>query len=125
MKMKIGGTFAGIADLLAASCFIANPADARTTDCRPRGHCAKAHQNKKPVTHATRVRTNGGPRRGERRRAERTQFSVVWHGWAGSFHLDGVRYAGGNRRGPAAAYNNWEGGFHPEAFWVLHARSIP
>jgi hypothetical protein len=48
-----------------------------------------------------------------------------WHGWSGdSFYLDGVRYRGGNRRGPATAYNNWEGGFNPEAFWVLHQRNV-
>jgi len=47
-----------------------------------------------------------------------------WHGWGDSFYLDGVRYEGGNPRGPAAWYNNWEGGFHPEAYWVLHLRSV-
>lgn len=46
-----------------------------------------------------------------------------WHGWHGdSFYLDGVRYRGGNRRGPAFAYNNWEGGFHPAVFWELQRR---
>jgi hypothetical protein len=30
-----------------------------------------------------------------------------------------VRYPGGNPRGPAMSYNNWEGGFHPTAFWVI------
>jgi hypothetical protein len=47
-----------------------------------------------------------------------------WQGWGNSFYLDGVRYEGGNPRGPAAWYNNWEGGFHPEAYWVLHLRSV-
>jgi len=50
-----------------------------------------------------------------------------WHGWTGAgstFHLDGVAYPGGTRRGPATAYNNWEGGFHPVAFWVLHQRGF-
>lgn len=46
-----------------------------------------------------------------------------WHGWGNSFHLNGVRYPGGNPRGPAGALNNWEGGFHPVAFWVLHERN--
>lgn len=45
-----------------------------------------------------------------------------WHGWGNSFHLDGARYPGGNPRGPAFAYNNWEGGFHAAAFWVLSDR---
>ena len=44
---------------------------------------------------------------------------VPWHGWGDSFHYAGVRYAGGNRRGPAMSYNNWEGGFHTIAFWVI------
>jgi hypothetical protein len=47
------------------------------------------------------------------------QDMVPWHGWGQSFHYAGVRYAGGNRRGPAMSYNNWEGGFHPTAFWVI------
>jgi hypothetical protein len=64
--------------------------------------------------------------RADRRHAPRRHSQrVVWHGWAGdSFYLDGVRYRGGNRRGPATAYNNWEGGFHPDAFWALHLRSV-
>ena len=44
---------------------------------------------------------------------------VPWHGWGDSFHYAGVRYPGGNPRGPAMSYNNWEGGFHPTAFWVI------
>jgi hypothetical protein len=48
-----------------------------------------------------------------------------WHGWGASFHLDGVSYAGGNRRGPAAWHNNYEGGFHPEVFWKLSQRNLP
>jgi hypothetical protein len=47
-----------------------------------------------------------------------------WQGWGDSFYLDGVRYPGGNPRGPRAWYNNWEGGFHPEVYWVLHLRSV-
>jgi hypothetical protein len=120
--MKIVRSFAGLAAVLAASCFIANPVDAGAGDCSQRGHCVKA-QKKRLVTQATYVRRKAAPRGSVRRRAERAQFSVVWHGWAGSFHLDGVSYAGGNPRGPAAWYNNWEGGFHPEVFWVLHARN--
>jgi hypothetical protein len=30
----------------------------------------------------------------------------------------GVRYPGGNPRGPAS-HDNWEGGFHPTAVWVI------
>ena len=44
---------------------------------------------------------------------------VPWHGWGESFHYAGMRYAGGNRRGPKMSYNNWEGGFHPTALWVI------
>ena len=42
-----------------------------------------------------------------------------WHGWGNSFHYAGVRYTGGNRHGPKMSYNNWEGGFHPSAFWAI------
>jgi hypothetical protein len=29
------------------------------------------------------------------------------------------QYPGGNRHGPKMSYNNWEGGFHPTAFWAI------
>src|SRR5262249_29421912 len=45
-----------------------------------------------------------------------------WHGLAGSYHLDSARYPGGNPSGPASFYNNYEGGFHTTAFWVLSDR---
>jgi hypothetical protein len=53
-------------------------------------------------------------------RANRDDFP--WHGWAGSFHLDGRRYPGGNPSGPAFYYNNYEGGFHVAALWALSDR---
>ena len=50
-----------------------------------------------------------------------------WHGWVATrkgfaFYLDGGRYKGGTPCGPAMAYNNWEGGFHPRVFWMLSDR---
>jgi hypothetical protein len=54
---------------------------------------------------------------------ERTRVAA-WQGWGASFVLDGTRYAGGNPNGPAGWQNNWEGGFHPVAFWELHARNF-
>src|SRR5262245_135535 len=42
-----------------------------------------------------------------------------WHGWGNSFYLNGTRYPGGNPNGPANALNNWEGGFHPQVFFLL------
>jgi hypothetical protein len=62
-----------------------------------------------------------------RPRQRQVQKVQKWHGWTGkasTFYLDGVAYPGGSRRGPAMAYNNYEGGFHPVAFWVLHQRSF-
>ena len=50
------------------------------------------------------------------------QAVIPWHGWAGSFHYNGVSYPGGNRYGPKMAYNNWEGGFHPTVFWQIMDR---
>jgi hypothetical protein len=44
------------------------------------------------------------------------------HGWGASFYLNGERFEGGNPRGPANALNNWEGGFHPAAFFRLLER---
>lgn len=55
-------------------------------------------------------------------RTRRGHHSMVepWHGWAnGGFYLNGVRHPGGNRRGPAFAYNNYEGGFNAAAFWEI------
>ena len=57
-------------------------------------------------------------------RTHRAQRHKVepWHGWAnGGFYLSGVYYPGGNRRGPASAYNNYEGGFNAAAFWQITA----
>jgi hypothetical protein len=51
-----------------------------------------------------------------------------WHGWVQSrsgrfkFFLNGHAYRGGTPYGPAFAYNNWEGGFNPKAFWELQDR---
>jgi hypothetical protein len=124
MSLPRGGALAALAVLAAVTCFTAVPADAR--DCRG-GGCAKVTHSKKltaPVGY--------GPTRARHHRADcccarRHQPNrAVWQGWSGdSFYLDGVRYRGGNPRGPAAAYNNWEGGFHPVAFWELHLRSSP
>jgi hypothetical protein len=118
-------TAAMIGAFVAAACFAAVPAEAR--DCRGAGRCAKvAHTNKlsKPAAYVS-MKTK--QRRADRRAPRRQPTYVVWHGWTGkasTFHLDGVAYPGGSRRGPASALNNWEGGFHPEAFWVLHLRSV-
>jgi hypothetical protein len=57
------------------------------------------------------------PASAKARNADRDAFP--WHGWGQSFHYNGVRYPGGNPRGPAASYNNWEGGFHPTVYWVI------
>ena len=45
-----------------------------------------------------------------------------WQGWGNSFYLNGTRYPGGNPNGPANALNNWEGGFHPQVFFILLER---
>jgi hypothetical protein len=51
------------------------------------------------------------------------QRGQCWHGWGNSFYLNGVRYEGGNPRGPAMAHNNWEGGFHPVVFFEFLQRT--
>src|SRR5262245_48738821 len=123
--MRLQSGLTAVATLLAATCFAGVPAEAR--DC-PGGRCAKVAQTKKLTKTAGNVSLKTTQRRADRRRAPPRQPTYVkWHGWTGTastFHLDGVAYRGGNRRGPAAWYNNWEGGFHPEAYWVLHLRSV-
>src|SRR5436190_23860811 len=108
-----------IAAMFIAS-FNATPADARTI-CKGSGANAKCHtvKAKKKKKFAKRARTRTAIARPRRIARLRDQ----WHGWAGSFHLDGVRYPGGNRSGPAFSYNNYEGGFHGTAFWVLADRN--
>jgi len=83
MRLQSGRTFAALAAIAAAACFVTAPAHAGS--CPQRGECL--------------------------------------HGWGNSFYYNGVRYPGGNPRGPANALNNWEGGFHPVAFWVLLERN--
>jgi len=123
MRLKLGRSFAWLSVIVAAGCFIATPADARPTDCRERGQCTKAAHDKKIVRQAGHVPKRARMRAKHGQRVARAApASRVWHGWGGSFYLDGVRYPGGNPRGPASALNNWEGGFHPGAFWVLAAR---
>jgi hypothetical protein len=59
------------------------------------------------------------PASAKARHSKAERDSLPWHGWGGSFHYNGVSYQGGNRRGPAMSYNNWEGGFHPTVFWMI------
>src|SRR5262245_55111386 len=123
--MRLPSRLAAGAALIAATCFAEAPAEAR--DCGG-GRCAKVTHTKKLTKPTGYVSQTATHRRADRRRATHRQPTYVkWHGWTGTgstFHLDGVAYRGGNRRGPAAWYNNWEGGFHPEAYWVLHLRSV-
>ena len=105
-----------IAAFLIAS-FSTTRADARTV-CKGSGSSAKCYSVKAKKKFAKRAkirRTATRPRRAARLREP-------WHGWGASFHLDGIRHPGGNRSGPAFSYNNYEGGFHPTAFWVLSDR---
>ena len=114
----------GLTAIVAAACMTAAPASAR--DCRG-AQCNTAKMKGKVAAQPKRVR-NARVRRPDRRvvaRSNRTRVAGKWQGWGGSFYLDGTRFAGGNPSGPAAWYNNWEGGFHPVAFWTLHDRQRP
>jgi hypothetical protein len=118
MRLQDSGRLAASTAILAAACFMSAPADARVS--RDGAPCYTAGAHKKKIPRQVRMH------RAERRRlAHGERAGVPWHGWGTSFHLDGVRYPGGNPHGPAAWYNNWEGGFHPVAFWVLQARNMP
>src|SRR5262245_25837782 len=120
MRFLSSQVLAGLVAAAAIAWFGGAPAEARTCG----SHCSTAKAKVKAVREAGQGAMVRRANRAERRRvAQRDPHWYVWHGWASSFHLDGVRYPGGNPRGPAAWYNNWEGGFHPEVFWVLHARN--
>ena len=113
-RMKVvvvGAVFVTFCALLGAA-----PADARTM-CRGSGihvKCSKIANIKKKNTRSRHAYRAG--------RLARVESSFPWHGWSGSFHLNGTRYPGGNPSGPAYFYNNYEGGFHPTAFWELTGR---
>ena len=118
--------------LVAAFVFASSSAtlaDARAS-CRGAGNGVKCQAAKTPkklakttinTRRATRTRTRLAAAQ-SRRITRRESDEFPWHGWAGSFHLDGARYPGGNPAGPAAYYNNYEGGFHNVAFWMLQDR---
>src|SRR5262245_61845188 len=104
---------AGLAAIVAAA--FLTPPTAEAANC-----------SGKSCTSAKLKKASAQPRRTQRRvTARRTNPRVAvqtprkWHGWGASFYLSGVRYEGGNPVGPAAWYNNWEGGFHPKVYWVL------
>jgi hypothetical protein len=117
-SMRFPSLGALVAAVFIAASFSAAPAEARTI-CKGTGANAKCHTvkaQKKKFAKRAKVRATAV-------RSRRTAgLTGPWHGWGGSFHLDGVRYPGGTRSGPAFSYNNYEGGFHPAAFWVLSDR---
>ena len=110
MRFQVLNRIAAVAAAVVVASFWTMPANA-AKGCKGKiknGHCAAAKATKKKVA----VAHN---RLGDRQ----------WHGWGASFHLDGVSYPGGNRKGPAMWYNNYEGGFHPTVFWKLYERNLP
>ena len=122
MKMGLPSLGALLAAFILTS-ISSTPADARTV-CKGSGTSAKCYTVKaKKKKFAKRTRASGYAQRVRIRTARHNREDYPWHGWGASFHLDGVRYAGGNRFGPAAAHNNFEGGFHSTAFWKLTDRS--
>jgi hypothetical protein len=96
----------------------AAPADARTI-CKGSGASAKCYTVKAKKKYAKKARTRTAAKRPRRV----ARLREPWHGWGASFHLDGLRYPGGNRFGPAASHNNFEGGFHPTVLWKLSDRA--
>ena len=109
---------AGLAAIVAAACL--SPPTAEARDCS--GKSCSSAKLKKASAQPKRTQRRVAARKSNRRvvaQNTRTQIGK-WHGWGASFYLSGVRYGGGNPIGPAAWYNNWEGGFHPTVYWVLH-----
>jgi hypothetical protein len=125
--LMIGAAFAA----LVVAAFSAAPADARTT-CRGTSDNVNCHKAtaavKRHAMHARHRRHVTYGYTASAREAARSRHSHIardnfpWHGWSASFHLNGARYAGGNPSGPAMFYNNYEGGFHEAAFWVIQDR---
>jgi hypothetical protein len=104
------------------------PADARAgcknadgSKCQAAKTSKKFANTSRGSRHAARARTRVATAQ-YRRLARNARDDFPWHGWAGSFHLDGARYPGGNPVGPRTYYNNYEGGFHNVAFWTLQER---
>src|SRR5262245_36788357 len=110
--MKLLTSLGVLTAALFIASFSATPADARTI-CKGSGASAKCFTAKaKTKKYAKRARTRTVVKRPRRV----ARLREPWHGWGASFHLDGLRYPGGNRLGSATSYNNFEGGFHPSAF---------
>ena len=123
--MKIGFPSLGalVATFILAS-ISSTPADARTI-CKGSGTSAKCYtvKTQKKFTKRAKASRYAQRERTRIRTARHNRDDYPWHGWGASFHLDGMRYVGGNRSGPAASHNNFEGGFHPTAFWKLSDRA--
>src|SRR5262245_10321908 len=117
MKLRRLPTLGALTAAMFLASFSATPADARTI-CKGSGASAKCFTAKAKKKYAKKARTRTALKRPRRV----ARLREPWHGWGASFHLDGHRYPGGNRFGPATSYNNFEGGFHPSAFWVLSDR---
>jgi hypothetical protein len=79
---------------------------------------------KNKVAKQPRVHRHARVRTQNRRVAAVGSRPGIWQGWGGSFYLYGERFPGGNPVGPAAWYNNWEGGFHPTVYWRLRDANI-
>ena len=131
MKLLSLPTLAGVIAVLAMVPLSATSADARRGSNITHGErltfkCQEQAAAKKMKKGSRYAKTKKGSRYAQRSKRPRTarlnRGANAWHGWAGSFHLDGARYPGGNPFGPASYYNNYEGGFHPTAFWKLSDR---
>src|SRR5262249_21345950 len=90
--------------LLAGASLIGTPAHARTD-------CTFERWTNNPITErpifscqervAKRTKRSQYAKRKGGQRTARVNRKGAWQGWAGSFHLDGARYPGGTRAGPA------------------------
>jgi hypothetical protein len=129
--------------VLIASCFSTAPVQA--APCKhswPDEECATPKKAAKAPKKATRAKPIREKRVASPRQQPRPQRSVQaacrrckppqskWHGWSedssgAAVYHDGQRYAGGNPRGPALWYNNYEGGFNPAVYWKLMDRQGP
>jgi hypothetical protein len=114
---------AGLAAIFVATCFSVEPAAAATCSGK---QCAAANAKNKVAKQPRRVNRHARVQRSSPQVvAQNTRAQIgKWHGWGASFYLSGVRYEGGNPIGPAAWYNNWEGGFHPVVYWRIRDNQL-
>jgi hypothetical protein len=125
MRAIVLSRIAGIAIALClVAAFSATPSNAA-----PANGKSDAYASKKVVKKKKKVAKRSVRYAKATYRRTAAVHTTKWHGWVVRsepvFYHEGVAYRGGNPRGPAAWYNNYEGGFNAAVFWKLYDRNLP